>query len=542
MKEHIKRRIEYSRDALPEEGTDEYKRVTRFHQKRIDENPELKRMLEEKFITAIKTLEVQNLNGIGLSIGSEIRHFLNEFNHRSWNYGHRKMPIMFNILEAFFKLDKKLNYWELLEEEEYLISYFDFIDYYTSNDFDYDINFIKETLQEDLIYNYNVGADLSEITFKTDEGGEFVIAGISILRRGHEVTFIFLAGEIVDTSLSTTTLYDRPLKMVPGKEMIKAADDRIHEAVKLNENPNWWKTIIACRFDLETQTIDARYVAKDEGSLFSIITDDKTGFIKDREWINSDMKETYDKFISKVENYNSIFELAKASLYLPHYFNSFENDIIEEDHETRLKALISSPVKKANFKNVDDKFKIRNRPLWLLNRKNIFASDRIILRDDKFQIENSGYWKELTPEEFGADKQGRQITGKTWVNKTESYYQAKTADLIVSKTNQKDTFNGINAGYIYIMRNPSFNENIFKIGLTTKETKEREKQLSNTSVPDKFFVMREWAVKNCKTAEKEIHALLDKYRIDPRREFFQINMKLANETIDFVIENINSLE
>jgi hypothetical protein len=90
------------------------------------------------------------------------------------------------------------------------------------------------------------------------------------------------------------------------------------------------------------------------------------------------------------------------------------------------------------------------------------------------------------------------------------------------------------------MRNPAFEKNIYKIGLTTNETEERARQLSKTSVPDHFHVMREWAVKDCIRAEKEIHTILDKFRVDPRREFFNIDMQVANETIETVIKAINS--
>lgn len=541
MKEHLKRRAEYSKDAVPPEGTKEHDEVVKAHEERVRQNPELKKIFAEKFKIALSTLEIQSSNGIQLSMSPELRFFLNEFNQRSWNFGHRKMPIMFNILEAFFNLDKTLNYWELLEEEDYLISYFDFLDYYTSNEFKYDSNSIKEDFTENLIYNYNVGSDISELTFKTDDGNTFVVAGISMVRRGNEVNFLFLTGEVTNTLEKTKELKPLPSKStIPGKEKITPAEERKREAVSLNDNPNWWKTLIACRLNLETETIDGRYVAKDQGNSYSITTDDITGFVRNGEWIKPELKTAFEHTIKEIEKYNSIFELAKASLYLPQYFNEFEDDIIEEDHETGVKSLISNPFKKSKYKDVDVKHKLRSRTLWLLNRKNIFSADKIILRDDKFKIETSGYWKEISPDEVGIDKKGNKISGKTWVKKTESYYQAKTDDLIVVKTDKFIQFEGENAGFIYIMRNPAFAKNIYKIGLTTNETKERANQLSKTSVPDHFHVMREWAVKDCSKAEKEIHAILGKYRVDPRREFFDIDMKVANETIEEVINKINS--
>lgn len=541
MKEHLKRRFEYSKDAIPPVGSKEYEKVVRAHEERMTQNPELKKILGEKFKTALSTLEIQSVNGIHLNMGPELRFYLNEFNQRSWNFGHRKMPIMFNILEAFFNLDKNLNYWELLEEEEYLISYYDFLDYYTSNEFKYDIGSIKENFTEDLIYNYNVGSDISELVFRTDDGNTFVVAGLSMVRRGNEVNFLFLTGEVTNTIEKTQELKPLPSNSnIPGKEQITPAEERKREAVSLNNNPNWWKTLIACRLDLETETIDGRYVAKDEGNSYSITTDDVTGFMRNGKWIESELKTVFENTVKEVEKYNSIFELAKASLYLPQYFNEFEKDIIEEEHETGVKSLITNPFKKSKYKWVDAKHKLRTRTLWLLNRKNKFSADKITLRDDKFNIETSGYWKGISPDEVGIDKKGDKITGKTWVKKTESYYQAKTDDLIVAKADKVIHFEGENAGYIYIMRNPAFEKNIYKIGLTTNETKERAKQLSKTSVPDHFHVMREWAVKDCHKAENEVHSILSKYRVDPRREFFDVDMKIINETIEGVIYKINS--
>ena len=152
---------------------------------------------------ALKTWKLQTANGIGLFMDPELRHYLGEFNHRSWSYGHRKMPIMFNIMESFFTLDKRLNYWTLLEEEDYSLSFFDFIDFYTSKNFKHDTSEIIENLEEDLIYNFNVGYDLKEITFKTNNGENFIIAGVSLVRRGNEVTMLFNTGQITDTNEKT---------------------------------------------------------------------------------------------------------------------------------------------------------------------------------------------------------------------------------------------------------------------------------------------------------------------------------------------------
>ena len=64
MKEHLKRRIEYSKDTLPEEGTPEYDHVMQRLQQYEEANPNLKQDIKKKKTEAIKTWELQKSNGI----------------------------------------------------------------------------------------------------------------------------------------------------------------------------------------------------------------------------------------------------------------------------------------------------------------------------------------------------------------------------------------------------------------------------------------------------------------------------------------------
>lgn len=541
MKQHIKRRIEYSKDVAPDEGTPEYESLQKFLTKYELENPGFKKAMKARKAEAIKTWELQEVNGIGLYLDVELRNYLGEFNHRSWAYGHKKMPIMFNILEAFFDLDKRLNYWTLLDEEDYSMSFFDFIDFYTSGNIEHNSDEIKENFQEDLIYNFNVQFDFKEIKFKTSANEEFIIAGVSMVRRGEEVTMLFDTGQITDTSKITNEL--KPLEkrnVSKGKEHLKVAEDKIREAVKLNDDPMLWKILIACRFDLDSNTIDARYVAKDEGNSYSILTDDITGFVVNGNWRDEKYEELFKNLISKVDEYNSIFELAKACLFLPNYFNFYDEEIEEESHETQAKSILKSSFRNKDFKNVNDKFKIRTRSLWKLNRSRFIQADRFSLHDENYKVETSGSWKKLEDEDIGTDKNGNPIVGKTWVQRIDSYYLAKSEDLIVEKLSAPN-FDGPNSGKIYIMRNGNLPKNVYKIGLTTKDTEMRATQLSNTSIPDKYHVMREWDVKDCYLAESQIHELLKKFRVDKRREFFNLDMQQANNVIDSVVKEINDV-
>ena len=89
-------------------------------------------------------------------------------------------------------------------------------------------------------------------------------------------------------------------------------------------------------------------------------------------------------------------------------------------------------------------------------------------------------------------------------------------------------------GYIYIMTNPLFGNNVYKIGMT-KDLKGRI-QAFHTCLPTDTEYVYTKEVNNTllRKFEQEIHLQLQEYRIRPNKEFFNIEL---NSAID-IIENI----
>lgn len=90
------------------------------------------------------------------------------------------------------------------------------------------------------------------------------------------------------------------------------------------------------------------------------------------------------------------------------------------------------------------------------------------------------------------------------------------------------------AGYVYVLINPSF-PGMVKIGCTTRSTTERAAELSRvTGVPTPFIVAFEQAFDDCQSAEAYVHAVLsDKgHRTSANREFFSIS---ATEAITAIL-------
>jgi len=131
--------------------------------------------------------------------------------------------------------------------------------------------------------------------------------------------------------------------------------------------------------------------------------------------------------------------------------------------------------------------------------------------DDDFTggFDNAAYYT-FTPLEDGWDK----VT----------YYTAR-------KVNMYENRGGAYDSWVYIMSNPTM-PGYYKIGYTKNTPEERAKQISNATgviVPMKV----EWAFHcyNGFALEQECHHKLEAYRVNNNREFFQIPLEEAKETV-----------
>lgn len=369
-----------------------------------------------------------------------------------------------------------------------------------------------------------------------------MVAGVSIIRRSNEIIILLLTGLITDTREESKKFVFNH-KPVPGREEIKIPDGKL-EAEQLLGNSNHWKTLAYCRVDLDTSTIDTRYIQQDFGIMFNTITDDISGYLDFNGELKPHYQTMYENGKKEILPFSPIFELATKCLYLPFYFDNFESEITEEEHTTNYKD-VSRP--KAFFKKdimppIPPEYKIKSRTVWCLNRNKSAKSDTVYFGENEFKINRSGYWQSIAVGATGKDKNGNAIHGKTWVDKVLSWYESSPQTLSANFNNNLKNFNlKDNKGYIYLMRNASHEINIFKIGLTRTSTNERARQLSaTTSTPDKFLIAHEWFVEDCVLAEKIIHSKLDEYRINSSREYFKIDFGLVMTIISDITNQMKS--
>ena len=89
-------------------------------------------------------------------------------------------------------------------------------------------------------------------------------------------------------------------------------------------------------------------------------------------------------------------------------------------------------------------------------------------------------------------------------------------------------------GYIYIINNPKslLSPTITKIGLTTQNPPTKRVAQHSSSVPYDYQILAFVKTDDVYATEKKIHNALNKYIVNPKKEFFDVEFKIIKETIE----------
>lgn len=101
------------------------------------------------------------------------------------------------------------------------------------------------------------------------------------------------------------------------------------------------------------------------------------------------------------------------------------------------------------------------------------------------------------------------------------------------------------AGYVYILTNPSFKEDWVKIGKSSRPVDIRSKELDNTAVPLPFKIYATLKTAKYEQVEKMIHKTIDRLtdlRIRQNREFFNVSPAMALDILKDISTTLDDAE
>jgi hypothetical protein len=535
---HSDRMKKLGRYAIPDKST----KGREIIQKKMDlfsRDPEIQKKIKKTVEKAVVNCELQQLNGAGLPADIVLREYNQEYNNRSFHYSLRKLPSSFNVVEAFNTLLPESATFQINQEVDCVFSFNEYLDFITSDECPDDIKGLKGYMEEGIIYSFNSTDEPSNIIFSTKNGKEFGVRSISLIKHGDEVSILMLSGQKCDLELESENLRNLSIS-IQNLNDIKPDDSVKVEAIPLSPESELWRTIVLARIDISTSTVDARYVFQDSGQSFIGYSDDINSYINQHgDFASKELKESFIAQNELMKDYTPLFELCKTALYLPVFRNEFEDTISIERHPTMFGEKRNKPSLRKTNKLAKSKLKISFRNVECINTGNRNPPARREFLAPEMKIETRGYWKKLDFQSVGEDKNRQPIHGRTWVTKTIEWAESEKNNIPL-KVSTKN-FHRENEGYIYVMRSAAHEKNVFKVGLTRRDSETRSKELSrSTSSPDHFLVVEDWEVSDCVLAEKLIHERLDEYRVNPKREYFKAPYKVIFKVIDEVIDNVSN--
>lgn len=532
--------------AIPPKWSPDYQRVIDFLGS--VQTPQTREHVKQAYEMAGATVAVTHMNGTGLPMSEALRYYFGEYNSRVFSHGLWVMPTSFAFAECFFEYQPRLNYFKLRPEREYIFSFNYFIDWLTSVSDENTLERLSFHMDEGVIYSFNVSEHPKIFEFSMRCGNSLCVAGTSLMRSGSEIAVLLLGGE--SGKREDIEKY-RNITSRPGKEQIKPDATLQFERVMLDGVPDRQRILAMIRFDLADKTSSFRYYAEDLGNKFLCHTDDIETLRLPDGTITEQYKEVYEKSKNALNQRQTVFELCKTLMALPEFAATHSEITQLQSFETELKSKQKSLKHRKVIECAEPYSKVFSREVREIFCPQEFTfSSSVTISMPEYKNRTDGYWKSLLPWEIGTGKNKQATKGRTWIkvsnemppaiapnnesNISESYIRGSFA-------NREDVPTGPNYGFIYVMRNPQYERDIYKIGLTTRTPDVRANDLSRTSgVIDYFAVMQDWEVTDCVTAEKEIHKRLAPFRVTDRREFFKVQYKEIFSVIHDVVEAINN--
>jgi hypothetical protein len=532
--------------------------LTKNERRKLDKNT---KELTAKYLDILDKIKK---SGVGFPIDKLIRELAYEYTHRYANSGVGTQPLSFNYFESFCNIrlfSKSFAPYAIPTTEiDHIFNVTDYFDFLTSEKTEsFDLSSLME-LTEDKTLHFTTNGDVMDFSFLNAEGREFVISGFSMIRRHNSLHWYLLGGEIITEeewilkSTEKSKIDIESLNSAKKAYLLESVKEHNYECgapIALEGTDTAIRTIIAGEIDLMTHQYMGRCLMSETENSFDIICDDPevfnkcTNVEKRQEWIEN-MRE-------QVTHVSVMWDLASSMFQLPSYFAYKvaiqKNIVIKAGNEVK-------KIKPSRGKGIGAQYKT-------VSSIEIIDLDTPVIRPlipQHYKTNTEGHWRRLTQGTIGKGPDGSKEVGRTWVKAKNTWRETnnslrtiyvkstiKAAELKANEYKNAATLpserikakesNEKDYGELYVLRCIVMEEELYKVGWTSGTSENRAKELSSaTGVPISFIVVDSWKHKDAEALEKSVHAMLDSYRVNDRREFFQAKYRTIKKIIELEIE------
>ena len=509
-------------------------------------------------------------SGAGFPIDKLLRELCLEYTGRYARTGIFSQPVNFNYFEPFCKIGliehSVAPFVAPATEYDHLFSIIDYLDYTTSSDnAGFELLMLME-LPEGKISHYTTNGHLSDFTFLTPAGGEFFVSGFSMVRHGHLIHWYLVGGEVLseqewEEEHSDDVEFDienvSPNKRPFLEEIIEQEGKKQGPPVALEGTTTAIRTVVAGETNLITSRHEGRCCMSERQNSFRVICDDPDVLQPIRD--ASRREELINAMRERIEGAAVLWNLAEAMFQLPSYF--------------AFRVRVQKSVLVASGRKIKGRAK-GGRGVGL-NYRRVSAIEVVdtvpavvkAFTPPRYRIETEGFWRRLkNRENYGRGPNGERVRGRTWVKSSNEwrerpegprtiYIKSSVAaakvtvreivELVKSEVDRKANplapflDDGEVRGVLYVLRCTTMKDEVYKVGWTAGTAEERARVLSTaTGVPSSFVVVDSWPHEDAEALEKNVHAILDPYRINESREFFQADYTKIRELIETQIKRI----
>ncbi|MFK5891806.1 MAG: GIY-YIG nuclease family protein [Pseudomonadota bacterium] len=520
----------------------------------------------KKYSSILKTTQ---RSGAGFPVDKLLRSFAIEYTHRYASSGLENQPISFNYIESFCDIRLIKNsfapYAVPIKEVDHLFNITDYFDYLTSDKTDnFDLASLMD-LPEGKALHFTANGDVLDFSFLNAEGREFVISGFSMVRRSNLLHWYLLGGEIITDDEWALRKMEQgkfelknmnPLKRAFLSESMDEHGYNMGAPIALEGTDTAIRTVIAGEINLITNKYQGRCLMIETEHSFSVITDDPEMFDQIRD--NDDRRNMINIMKERIANAAVMWDLVGSMFQLPSYFAykvKIKKDVaIAAGRRVR-------KIKSKGGRGIDGNYNI-------VSAIDIIDSDSPVIRPvmpPHYKTETEGHWRRLPHGTTGRGPDGSDELNRTWVKSKSKWRESNKKSRIIyvkstvkaaelkaieyEKAAQAYSANiitddvGIKPEYgeLYVLRCTVMKDQLYKVGWTSGSSQSRAEQLSSaTGVPTSFVVVDCWKHKDAEALEKSVHAMLEPYRVNDRREFFQVNYRSIKKIIEAEIQRSDS--
>ena len=507
-----------------------------------------------------RIIRKHNSSGAGYPIDQFLRSMAIEYTQRYANSGVYTQPLSFNYIEPFCEIklfqDTVAPFVDLLQEVNHLFNVTDFFDYITSNDAQsFDLTSLRD-LPENKTFHFTTNGDVMDFSYLNSDGKEFVISGFSMVRRKDSLYWYLLGGEVLSDvewkmrsgELQEMELSNRdPFKIALLGQLTEIYGNKHGAPIPLEGTDFVAKTIIAGETDLATKKYLGRCIMSETENSFSNICDDPNIY---RGMTEDEIMERVEQMTKLIDHHAVMWNLVGAMFQLPAYF-AYKIQIDKQLVEKAGKTVKS--MKKSGGKGIRADYEIITA--IEVSKENIPMVRSFL--PIHYDVETEGHWRRLPNDAIGKGPDEKEVKGQTWVKarerikrpekpnpkiyvkslvkaakrkKVEYEKAARAAEERETTTAKKKLSDH---GQLYVLRCTTMKEQHYKVGWTSGDAQSRAIQLSSdTGVPESFVVVEAWTHKNADALEKSVHAMLDPYRVNDRREFFHAPYAVIKKIIE----------